>query len=72
MEHGHKTFHLELSELRTKVSGMGEPVIGQLEGALACPKDHHIGGAHTITEHDANVNRMGCYHRKTSPSLDAQ
>ena len=58
MEHKHKTFHLELSELRIKVTGMGELVIEQLERALACLKDHDVGDAHTITERDVNVNRM--------------
>jgi phosphate uptake regulator len=38
MEHKHKTFHLELAELRTKVSEMGELVIEQLERALVCLK----------------------------------
>jgi len=58
MEHKHKTFHLELSELRTKVTGMGELVIEQLERALVCLKDHNVSDARTITERDVNVNRM--------------
>jgi phosphate transport system protein len=58
MEHKHKTFHLELSELRTRVTGMGELVIEQLERALVCLKDHNVGDARTITERDVNVNRM--------------
>jgi len=58
MEHKHKTFHLELSELRTKVSGMGELVIEQLERALECLKEHRVSDARTITERDINVNRM--------------
>src|SRR5262245_2169148 len=58
MEHKHKTFHLELSELRTKVSAMGELVVEQLERALVCLKEHNVGDARTITERDVNVNRM--------------
>jgi phosphate transport system protein len=58
MEHKHKTFHLELSELRTKVTGMGELVIEQLERALACLKDPDVADAHAITERDVNENRM--------------
>jgi phosphate transport system protein len=58
MEHQHKTFHLELAELRTKVSEMGELVIEQLERALVCLKKHNVSDARTITERDINVNRM--------------
>lgn len=58
MEHKHKTFHLELAELRTKVSEMGELVIEQLERALVCLKEHNVSDARTITERDINVNRM--------------
>jgi phosphate transport system protein len=58
MEHKHKTFHLELAELRTKVSEMGELVIEQLERALVCLKKHNVSDARTITERDINVNRM--------------
>jgi phosphate transport system protein len=58
MEHKHKTFHLELAELRTKVSEMGELVIEQLERALVCLKEHSVSDARTITERDINVNRM--------------
>jgi phosphate transport system protein len=58
MEHQHKTFHLELAELRTKVSEMGELVIEQLERALVCLKEHNVSDARTITERDINVNRM--------------
>jgi phosphate transport system protein len=58
MEHKHKTFHLELAELRTKVSEMGELVIEQLERALVCLKEHNVKDARTITERDINVNRM--------------
>ena len=58
MEHKHKTFHLELSELRTRVTGMGELVIEQFERALVCLKDHNVSDARTITERDVNVNRM--------------
>lgn len=58
MEHKHKTFHLELAELRTKVSEMGELVIEQLERVLGCLKEHNFTDARTITERDTNVNRM--------------
>lgn len=58
MEHKHKTFQLELAELRTKVSEMGELVIEQLERALVCLKEHNVSDARTFTEQDINVNRM--------------
>ena len=58
MEHRHKTFQLELAELRTKVSEMGELVIEQLERALVCLKEHNVSDARIITEQDINVNRM--------------
>lgn len=58
MEHKHKTFHLELAELRNKVSEMGELVIEQLERVLGCLKEHNVTDARTITERDTNVNRM--------------
>jgi phosphate transport system protein len=58
MEHKHKTFHLELAELRTKVSEMGELVIEQLERALVCLKEHNLSDARTIAERDIDVNRM--------------
>ena len=58
MEHKHKTFHLELSELQTKVSRMGELVIEQLERALLCLTEHNVGDAPTIIGRDASVNRM--------------
>jgi phosphate transport system protein len=58
MEHKHKTFHLELSELRTRVNRMGDLVIGQLERALVCLKEHDVGDARIIIEQDINVNRM--------------
>jgi phosphate transport system protein len=58
MEHTHKTFHLELSELHTKVNRMAALVIEQLERALVCLKEHNIGDAHTIIERDISVNRM--------------
>ena len=57
MEHKHKTFDLELSELRTKVNRMGELVIEQLERALVCLKEHDVGDARIIIERDINVNR---------------
>jgi phosphate transport system protein len=58
MEHKHKTFHLELSELRTMVGRMGELVIDQLERALVCLKEHNVRDARIVTERDINVNRM--------------
>lgn len=58
MEHKHKTFPLELSELRTKVSEMGELVVEQLERALLCLQEHNVSDARTIAERDINVNRM--------------
>jgi phosphate uptake regulator len=58
MEHKHKTFHLELSELQTKVNRMGELVIEQLERSLVCLKEPDVGDARTIAERDTNVNRM--------------
>jgi phosphate transport system protein len=58
MEPKHKTFRLELAELRTKVSEMGELVIEQLERALVCLKEHNVSDARTTTERDINVNRM--------------
>jgi phosphate transport system protein len=58
MEHKHKTFHLELAELRTKVNEMGELVIEQLERVLVCLKEHNVSDARTTTERDTNVNRM--------------
>ena len=58
MEHKHRAFQLELSELRTKVSRMGELVIEQLERALLCLKERNIGDARTIIERDINLNRI--------------
>ena len=58
MEHRHKTFQLELSELRTKVNRMGDLVIEQLQRALVCLKEHDVGDARIIIERDINVNRM--------------
>ncbi|MBV8134455.1 MAG: phosphate signaling complex protein PhoU [Deltaproteobacteria bacterium] len=58
MEHKHRTFQLELSELRTRVSRMGELVIEQLEQALVCLTEHNIGDARTIIERDINLNRI--------------
>ena len=58
MEHKHRAFQLELAELRTKVSRMGELVIEQVERALVCLKERDIGDARAIIERDINVNRM--------------
>jgi phosphate uptake regulator len=53
-----KTSHLELSELRAKLSRMGELVIDKLERALGCLKEHNVRDARVVTERDINVNRM--------------
>ena len=58
MEHKHRAFQLELAELRTKVSRMGELVIEQVERALVCLKERDIGDARAIIERDINVTRM--------------
>jgi phosphate transport system protein len=58
MEHEHKKFELELSDLRTKLSHMGGLVIEQMERALGCLSDHDVRGTRGIIERDNNVNRM--------------
>jgi phosphate transport system protein len=58
MEHEHKKFDLELSDLRTKLSQMGDLVITQLEGVLACLSEHDVRATRMIIEQDSNVNRM--------------
>jgi phosphate transport system protein len=58
MEHEHKKFDLELSDLRTKLSQMGDLVIAQLEGVLACLSEHDVRATRMIIEQDSNVNRM--------------
>jgi phosphate transport system protein len=57
MEHTHKKFDLELSELRTKLSQMGDLVIEQMERALACLSEHDVLGTRIIIERDILVNR---------------
>ena len=58
MEHTHKKFDLELSELRTKLGQMGDLVIDQMERALACLSEHDVLGTRIIIERDTNLNRM--------------
>lgn len=57
MEHTHRKFDLELSELRTKLRQMGDLVIDQMERALACLSEHDVLGTRIIIERDINVNR---------------
>src|SRR3984893_5738924 len=57
MEHIHKKFDLELSELRTTLSQMGDLVIEQMERALACLSEHDVLGTRIIIERDILVNR---------------
>jgi phosphate transport system protein len=58
MEHTDKQFDLELSNLRTKLSQMGDMVMAQLDQALGCLSEHDVHGTRVIIEHDINVNRM--------------
>ncbi len=58
MEHTHKNIDLELSDLRTKLSQMGDLVIAQIESALGCFSEHDVRGTRMIIEQDINVNRM--------------
>src|SRR5271167_1066995 len=58
MEHTDKKFDLELSDLRTKISQMGDLVIAQIDSALTCLSEHDVRGARVIIEQDTNVNRM--------------
>lgn len=58
MEHTDKQFDLELSNLRTKLSQMGDTVIAQIDGALGCLSEHDVPGSRIIIERDINVNRM--------------
>jgi phosphate transport system protein len=58
MEHTHKNFDLELSDLRSKLSQMGDLVVAQMESALACLSEHDVRGTRMIIEQDSNVNRM--------------
>ncbi|HEY6300845.1 MAG TPA: phosphate signaling complex protein PhoU [Candidatus Binatus sp.] len=58
MVHEHKKFDLELSDLRTKLGQMGELVVAQIEGVLACLSEHDVRATRMIIEQDSNVNRM--------------
>ena len=58
MEHTDKQFDLELSNLRTKLSQMGDLVVAQLDRALACLSEHDVRGARAVIERDINLNRM--------------
>jgi phosphate transport system protein len=58
MEHTHKKLDLELSDLRTKLSQMGDTVIDQIDRALGCLSEHDVLGTRVIIERDLNVNRM--------------
>jgi phosphate transport system protein len=58
MVHEHKKFDLELSDLRLKLGQMGELVVAQLEGVLACLSEHDVRATRMIIEQDSNVNRM--------------
>ncbi|MGC2492435.1 phosphate signaling complex protein PhoU [Candidatus Binatus sp.] len=58
MDHTHKNIDLELSDLRTKVSQMGDLVIAQIESALRCLREHDVPGTRMIIEQDSNVNQM--------------
>lgn len=58
MEHTDKRFDLELFNLRTKLSQMGDIVIAQIDGALGCLSEHDARGTHIIIERDLDVNRM--------------
>jgi phosphate transport system protein len=58
MEHSHKKFELELSDLRAKLGRMGDLVVSQVERALGCLSEHDARGTRVIIERDLNVNRM--------------
>jgi phosphate transport system protein len=58
MEHTHQNFDLELSELRKKLSQMGDLVIAQIESALGCLSEHDVRGTRMLIEQDSNVNQM--------------
>jgi len=57
MEHKHKKFDLELSDLRTKLGQMGDLVIEQMERALTCLSEHDVRSTRIIIDRDSNVNR---------------
>jgi len=58
MDHEHKKFDIELSDLRTKLNKMGDLVIAQIDAALACLSEHDVRGTRPIIESDIDVNRM--------------
>jgi len=58
MEHQHKKFDLELSDLQAKVNQMGDIVVAQMEKALRCLSEHDVRGTRVIIERDLNLNRM--------------
>jgi phosphate transport system protein len=58
MEHEHKKFEAELSDLRTRLNKMGDLVVAQIEAALACLSEHDVRGTRPIIESDIDVNRM--------------
>ena len=58
MEHTDKRFDLGLSNLRTKLSQMGDMVIAQIDRALGCLSEHDVRGTRIIIERDINVNRL--------------
>jgi phosphate transport system protein len=58
MEHTHRKFDLELSDLRARVGRMGDLIIEQLENALRTLAEHDVRGTRVTIERDINVNRM--------------
>ncbi|MBE3602571.1 phosphate signaling complex protein PhoU [bacterium] len=58
MEHQHKKFEQELSDLREKVGQMGELAIDQLRHALRDLTDHDVSNARRLIERDASLNRL--------------
>ena len=58
MEHQHKKFEQELSDLREKVGQMGELALDQLKSALRDLTSHDVGNARSLIERDAGINRM--------------
>ncbi len=58
MEHQHKKFEQELSDLREKVGHMGGLALEQLTRALRDLTDHDVGNARSLIERDASLNRM--------------
>jgi phosphate transport system protein len=58
MEHQHKKFDQELTDLREKVGQMGQLAIDQLRHALRDLIDHDLSSARRLIERDVIVNRM--------------